>query len=109
MLERLGYQIQIRTSSIEALELFRSNPDRFDAIITDMTMPQMNGLALAREILAIRPNIPIILCTGFSDEANETRARSVGIRAFLFKPIILFDIASKIREVIDQYKSSKSI
>jgi CheY-like chemotaxis protein len=109
MLERLGYQIEIRTGPIEALELFRANPDRFDAIISDMTMPQMNGLVLAQEIWAIRPNIPIILSTGFSDEANEARARSVGIHAFLFKPILLSEIANTVRKVIDENKFSGNI
>jgi CheY-like chemotaxis protein len=101
MLGLQGYQVEARTSPVAALEVFRANPEKFDAVITDMTMPQLTGLSLAREILAIRPEIPIILCTGFSDQANEEKARSAGIRAFLFKPLIMQDLATAVREVLD--------
>jgi PAS domain S-box-containing protein len=101
MLGLLGYQVEARTSPVAALEVFRAGPDTFDAVITDMTMPHLTGWSLAREILAIRPEIPIILCTGFSDQANEEKARSAGIRAFLFKPLIMQELATAVREAID--------
>jgi PAS domain S-box-containing protein len=102
MLEFLGYIVEVRTSPIEALEFFRTNQKRFDAIITDMTMPQITGLNLAREILAIQPELPIILCTGFSEQADEVKAHSAGIRAFLFKPIVIAELANSLRKALDE-------
>ncbi len=101
MLERLGYQVTTRTSSIEALEAFRVNFDKFDLIITDMTMPNMSGDKLAAELIKIRPDIPILLCTGFSEAMSEEKASSIGIKGFLLKPIIMKDLSQKIREVLD--------
>jgi len=100
ILERLGYTITTRTSSIEALEAFRNNPGGFDLVITDMTMPNMTGKELAMELMAIRSNIPVILCTGFSEKIGERRAREIGIRAFVMKPIVTSQIANTIREVL---------
>ncbi len=102
MLERLGYEVTARTSSIEALEAFRNKPFGFDIVITDQTMPNMTGAQLARELMQIRPDIPIILCTGFSELINEERARKMGIRAFVMKPIVMSKIAKTIREVLDE-------
>jgi PAS domain S-box-containing protein len=102
MLGRLGYQVETRTSPVEALEAFRANPQKFDLIITDLTMPQFTGLDVAKKIREIRPDIPIILCTGFSDMANEQKARALGIRAFLLKPVSMKDIADTIRKVLDE-------
>ncbi len=101
MLERLGYHITARTSSIEALEAFRANPDKFDLIITDMTMPNMTGDKLAAELINIRSDIPIILCTGFSEVMTKEKAEHLGIKGFLMKPIILKDLSSTIRKVLD--------
>lgn len=101
MLVRLGYQVTDRTSSIEALEAFRSKSDQFDFVITDQTMPNMSGDELAREIMKIRSDIPIILCTGFSEMINEESAKEMGISAFVMKPIIMNEIADTIREVLD--------
>jgi CheY-like chemotaxis protein len=100
MLERLGYFVSTRTSSIEALELFKSDPGRFQLVITDMTMPNMTGDLLAQNLLKIRPDLPIILCTGYSERMTETRARKMGIRAFVMKPIIIQDLANTIRTVL---------
>ena len=86
-LKRLGYSVTTRTSSIKALELFRMKPMEFNLVITDQTMPQMTGTDLAREILRIRPNIPIILCTGFSHTVNSENMGIQGIREFVIKPI----------------------
>jgi len=101
MLERLGYHITARTSSIEALEAFRANPGKFDLIITDMTMPNMTGDKLAVELINIRSDIPIILCTGFSEVMSKEKAEFLGIKGFLMKPIVLKDLSSTIRKVLD--------
>jgi len=101
MLNMLGYEVEVRTSPIEALEAFRAHPQTFDVVITDMTMPQLTGLNLARKILEIRPDIPIILCTGFSEQANEQAAIALGIRALLLKPLVIMSLASTLRNVLD--------
>jgi CheY-like chemotaxis protein len=102
MIERLGYEVTARTSSIEALEAFRANPYRFDLVFTDFTMPNMTGLELSKEILKLRSNVPIILCTGYSDQISEDKAKGNGIRAFVMKPVALSEIAHTIREVLDK-------
>jgi PAS domain S-box-containing protein len=102
MLEWLGYKVTSRTSSVEALEAFRYNPEGFDLVITDHTMPNMTGKSLARELMAIRQDIPVILCTGFSEQIDEKRARELGIRAFIMKPIVLGQISKVIRDVLDK-------
>jgi signal transduction histidine kinase/CheY-like chemotaxis protein len=102
MLERLGYEVITRTSSIEALELFRAQPDRFDLVITDMTMPNMTGDKLAMEIMKIRPDVPVILCTGFSPAITEEEANAWGIQALLEKPLLRHDLAKTIRQVLDE-------
>lgn len=101
MLSGLGYKVKSETSSIEALELFRSNPDAFDLMITDMTMPTMTGDILAKEIRKIKPNIPIILCTGYSNKINKQQANGLGINAFAYKPFTKADLANTVREVLD--------
>ena len=101
LLERLGYQVTSRTSSLEALEAFRTNPDKFDLAITDMAMPNMPGDKLSVELTKVRPDIPILLCTGFSETMSEEKALSLGIKGFLLKPIIMKDLARKIREVLE--------
>ncbi len=102
MLESMGYKVTARTSSIEALEAFRNNPQGFDLVITDMTMPNMIGTDLAKELMSIRSDIPIILCTGFSEKIDERRAGEMGISAFVMKPIVMRDMAKTIREVLDK-------
>ncbi len=102
MLERLGYQVATRTSSVEALEAFRANSDKFDLVITDMTMPNMTGVELAPRLLEIRPDIPIILYTGFSEITDANKAKALGIREFLMKPIVIDQIARTIRKVLDE-------
>ncbi|MCP3871813.1 MAG: response regulator [Desulfobacteraceae bacterium] len=102
MLERLGYQVTVRTSSIEALKAFSASSDKFDIIITDMQMPNMSGDKLANEITKIRPDIPVLLCTGFSETMSAEKAESLGINGFLLKPIGRKDLSHKIREVLDK-------
>ena len=102
MLELLGYHAVTRTSSVEAFELFQHDPYRFDLVITDMTMPNMTGDKLAAKMLQIRPDIPIILCTGYSDQITERRAKEMGIKAFVMKPLVMKDLAAQIRDVLDR-------
>jgi PAS domain S-box-containing protein len=100
MLDWLGYEVEIRTNAIEALEAFRNNPGKFDLVITDLTMPQVTGMKLARQMIQIRPDIPIILCTGFSDQIEERLAFSIGIKSFLFKPLVANELAEAVRKAL---------
>ena len=102
MLSRLGYRLTTCTSSVEALELFRQSPQKFDLVITDMTMPHMTGDVLAREFISIRPDIPIIVCTGYSDRIDADIASEIGIRELVMKPVVMKDIADCIRRVLDE-------
>ncbi len=105
MLERLGYTVTVRRSSLDALNTFQNQPDRFDLVITDQTMPGMTGSDLARRMLQIRPGMPIILCTGYSTLISEEKARSLGIKGFAMKPLAKKDIAALVRMVLDGGKS----
>jgi len=100
----LRYGVEARTSSLEALELFKAMPDKFDMVITDMTMPQMTGDMLARELIKIRPDLPVILCTGFSEKITKENAETMGIKAFLMKPLLKKEMAHTIRRVLDEAK-----
>jgi two-component system, cell cycle sensor histidine kinase and response regulator CckA len=102
MLARLGYSVVTQTSSMEALNVFRKRPFHFDLVVTDYTMPQMTGSDLAREILAVRSDIPIILCTGFSERISEEKAREIGIAQFLMKPLNRRNLATTVRKVLDK-------
>jgi CheY-like chemotaxis protein len=102
MLSRLGYRLTTCTSSVEALEFFRQSPEKYDLVITDMTMPHMTGDVLARELITIRPDIPIIVCTGYSDRVNTEIAGEIGIRELVMKPVVMKDIAHTIRRVLDE-------
>lgn len=102
MLEHLGYEVVAKTSGIEALEIFRSRPDKFDLVITDQTMPKMTGVDLTNELLRIRPDISIILCTGFSDVITAEQAKAMGIREFVMKPMAMREMAETIRRVIEK-------
>ncbi|MBW2002275.1 MAG: PAS domain S-box protein, partial [Deltaproteobacteria bacterium] len=93
MLEHLGYKVEARTSPIEALAAFKALSDKFDLIISDMTMPKMTGDELAKELMGVRPDIPIILCTGFSEYITEEKAKAMGIRKFVMKPLIMREMA----------------
>lgn len=101
MLMRLGYQVTTRVDSTEALVTFQNDPDTFDLVISDLTMPGMTGIDLARGILQIRPKIPIILCTGYSSLMYEERARSIGITTFIMKPFSIKEMAGAIRKLLD--------
>ena len=101
ILERLGYKVTPKTDSEEALEEFAAQPDRFDLVITDMTMPKMTGDQLARRMMDIKPQIPVILCTGFNEAISEEKALAMGIDKFVMKPIVKDELASTIRTVLD--------
>ena len=100
-LERLGYKVTGKTDPSEALEFFRSDPNQFDLVITDMTMPRMTGDKLAQEVLKIRSDIPIIICTGYSNRMSEAKAQELGIRKYIEKPIEMENLARSVREVLD--------
>ena len=101
MLKSLGYRVETFSDSLLCLESFRNAPDSFDLVITDMTMPGMTGAELARHILEIRPGLPIIICTGFSEVINEETAKSIGIRELVMKPMLRNQMAKVIRKVLD--------
>ncbi|MEJ2155233.1 MAG: ATP-binding protein [Desulfobacteraceae bacterium] len=106
-LSNLGYQLTPYNSPVEALKLFQSFPERFDLVISDVTMPQMTGYELTREILKIRPDLPVILCTGYDKSVNEESALDVGARALLYKPLTRQDLSATIRNVLNgSYKST---
>jgi PAS domain S-box-containing protein len=108
MLNGLGYRVIAETDSMRAMEIFQSNPHGVDLIITDMTMPNMTGKQLASKILALRPDVPIILCTGFSEEIAQPEAKALGIRAFVMKPLNRDNLASIVREVLDNAAPSST-
>jgi PAS domain S-box-containing protein len=101
MLERLGYDVVTATDSRGALGLFLDDPSRFDLVITDQVMPEMTGMNLAEQILKVRPDVPILLCTGYSETVSAEEAKKVGIREFLMKPLAKVELASTIRSVLD--------
>jgi CheY-like chemotaxis protein len=109
ILKPLGYEVATRTSSVEALELFRAKPDYFDLVITDLTMPNMTGETLSRPLFQIRPDIPIILCPGFSRLLTKETALCMGIKDFLLKPIDYGELAIAIRKILDgQHQTSST-
>ncbi|MDK9707259.1 MAG: PAS domain S-box protein [Desulforhopalus sp.] len=107
MLQRLGYRVTVRNNSLEALTLFQNQPGIFDLVITDQTMPAMTGMDLARRMLQIRPDLPIILCTGYSSILTEDTVKAAGIKGFTMKPITKKEIALLIRQVLKAPYASK--
>ena len=104
ILKRLGYQVTCTSDSLDAMERFKAAPDSYDLVFTDMTMPNMTGDRLAREMLAIRPDIPVIICTGFSERINRVKAESIGVKRLLMKPVAASTLAQEIRWVLDEAK-----
>ncbi|MFZ1983765.1 MAG: PAS domain S-box protein [Desulfatitalea sp.] len=102
MLQKMQYQVTSRTSSIEALALFNEKPSQFDLVITDFTMPNLPGHKLAAELIKIRPDIPIILCTGYSGEISDDKSAKIGVKAFILKPISKSTLAATVRAVLDK-------
>lgn len=101
LLEKLGYTVTGFTDSVEALNVFTGNPDVFDLVITDQTMPKITGIELARKLLAARPDIPIVLCTGHSDSVSPETVEGIGIRLFVMKPLAKSELARVVRDVLD--------
>jgi CheY-like chemotaxis protein len=101
LLERLGYSVIAAIDGHEALEVFRSEPEAFDLVITDQSMPRLTGIKLAEKMMRIRPDIPVILCTGFSEGIDGEKARATGIREFMMKPFSVRQLAETIRRVLD--------
>lgn len=101
MLERLGYKVTPCTGSLEAIEAFKGDPGFYDLVITDMTMPHMPGDRLAEKLISIRPDIPVIICTGYSEKISEEKVKQIGIRGFLLKPMVKSDLARMVRNVLD--------
>ncbi|MFP5213276.1 MAG: PAS domain S-box protein, partial [Acidobacteriota bacterium] len=101
ILTMLGYSVYAETSSVNALEVFRARPDDFDLVVTDLTMPKMTGIDLATELHRIRPDLPIILCTGFSQTITSEKASTLGICEIVLKPVVLQEMAETIRRVLD--------
>lgn len=102
LLSRLGYVVVSRQNPLEAAALFKSDPAFFDMIITDQTMPDLTGADMAKEFLSIRPGIPIILCTGFSDLVSAEEAKAMGIREYMSKPLTTNELSNIIRNILDK-------
>jgi len=102
MLTSLGYRVSGITGSDRALALFREDPRQYDMVITDFDMPGMTGAQLAEQLLHIRPDIPVLLCTGFTERINEQQALALGIRRMLMKPLSMTTLSQVIRELMDE-------
>jgi len=107
MLESLGYVVTATYSSIVALETFQKTPDLFDLVITDQTMPRMTGYVLAKRILEIKPTVPVVLCTGYSDDVTPEKVENAGIKALIYKPISKKEMARSIGEILDKHNCTK--
>ena len=101
MLTRRGYHVTPVGGSLEALQIFRENPGDFDLVLTDMTMPKMTGERLSNEIKTIRPDIPIVLCTGYSDKLAGKNAVDLGLAGLLMKPVDQAELVKVVRQVLD--------
>jgi CheY-like chemotaxis protein len=102
MVERLGYTATETTSSVEALSLFRRRPQDFDLVITDYSMPRLSGTDLSMAIREIRPDIPVILTSGFHEKINEKSMEEMGLTAMMMKPIGLNDLARLMRKILEK-------
>jgi YesN/AraC family two-component response regulator len=97
--------VTTQTNSLDALTLFRKNPEAFDLVITDMTMPNMTGDILAQKMMSVRPDIPIIVCTGYSERINKKKVKEMGIKELALKPVVMQDIADMIRRTLDDTRA----
>jgi two-component system cell cycle sensor histidine kinase/response regulator CckA len=100
ILESLGYRMTVTTRPLEALDMFKKNPQDFDLVITDQTMPQMTGLELAQELLALRPELPVILVTGFNQVVTLEKAKAAGVREFIMKPLSISELTNAISQAL---------
>jgi signal transduction histidine kinase/ActR/RegA family two-component response regulator len=101
VLERMGYKVTPQTSSVDALDTFKKSPDQFDLVITDLTMPYLTGEKLAAQIIKLRPDIPIILCTGFSTSNTTKEILATGVTTIIKKPVITQKLVETVRRVLD--------
>jgi signal transduction histidine kinase/CheY-like chemotaxis protein len=108
MLEELGYVVVVFTNALEAWEAFKQEPKRFDVIVTDQTMPGMTGELFARQIMSLRPECPVILCSGFSYTMNEEKALAMGLRAYLTKPVLMNDMAQALQSALNRSVSHET-
>jgi DNA-binding NtrC family response regulator len=108
LLNDLGYEVSVHSNASEALALFRTEADTFDLVITDQTMPELTGKALAEAVRAIRPDIPIILCTGYSHVIHAAQAEELGIDAFLMKPVDIDALAETIERVLSRVRAERA-
>ncbi|MBI4829222.1 MAG: response regulator, partial [Nitrospinae bacterium] len=108
-LTRSGYRVEARTSGVEALEYFLENPSKVDLVITDNLMPQMTGEAMARELLKVRPDLPIILMTSFSKTATPEMARAIGIYDVILKPLDPGELTAMVRLALDKAMGKLSL
>jgi CheY-like chemotaxis protein len=99
-LRSLGYEVQSSTSGVRALELFLADPGRYDLVVTDQTMPKITGEVLAREMLRVRPGLPILLATGLTDQVDPERARQLGVRELLPKPLSTVQLAEAVQRAL---------
>jgi len=106
-LERLGYEVVGEQNSLKALELFTSDPEKYDLVITDMAMPGMVGTQFAKKIIEICPNMPIIICSGYSEKLDREKVQQLNIKAVIDKPILIEDLTAKVREILDQKRNEK--
>ncbi|HQB98384.1 MAG TPA: response regulator, partial [Candidatus Cloacimonadota bacterium] len=107
-LMRLGYKVEGFTDPRKAIDHFIKNSERIDLVVTDTTMPYMNGVDLAQRMLEIKPSLPVIICTGFTTLISVDDARDKGIRDFVMKPFKIRDIAIRIRELLDGVESDEN-
>lgn len=107
MLERSGYRVSVQAGSMAALEAFRENPETFDLVVSDMAMPDLTGDKLATQLKAVRPDIPVIICSGFGDRITADTAEKSGIDAVLSKPVSKTDLTRMVREVLDRKLQDK--
>ena len=105
MLESLGYDPVVTTDSVRALEMFQQNPGRFDLVITDQVMPELTGSELSKKLLELRPELPIVMCTGFSEKISAEQAAKAGIREYVMKPIARKELAETIRRALDNSRT----
>jgi PAS domain S-box-containing protein len=105
MMERMGYRVTSFSRSVEALAAFQKDPDSFDLMLSDQTMPELSGVNLAKQVLRIRPELPIILCTGYSAVVSEETAHDIGIKAYVHKPLLKRQLSQLLRELLDARKN----
>ncbi|UCF91839.1 MAG: response regulator [Desulfobacterales bacterium] len=109
MLNHLGYEVTTSMNPLNALKIFRTRPETFDLVITDMSMPKMSGERLVKEIRAVRSDVPIIMCTGFSEQMNPEKARAIGVSEFLNKPLVIRELARVITKVLNKPPSKQAV